>query len=381
MRRSFLRGLVALAGVVVFAAGAVPAGAEVTPHLLKPTGVLPVGSAALHLVDSSRPDTWVPSAGPRELMVSLYYPTLRASGPRKQYMTPLESELLLKEGEIEGLPLDVLSRTRTHSVADAPPVGRWPLVVLSPGFTKPRATLSGLAEDLASHGYVVAVVDHTYENVATTFPDGRVAECVACEITRPPETAHLFWKKLHDGRAADVSFVIDSLLADWGRFVDGSRIAMAGHSAGGATGIHAMLADPRIKAGVNMDGMQDVQFTGPLSRPFLFLGREVQYTPGVSDQAGTWADAWTRLTGWKRWLVVSGMTHASFTDVGLLGWQMGLDSDAEMPGDRAAVVARRYVRAFVDEHLRGVSLGLMGAPSSRYSEVKFCDPASGCVGV
>lgn len=377
MRRSFLRGLVAL---VVLAATAVPASAaEVTPRLLAPTGALPVGATSLHLVDSSRPDTWVPSAGARELMVSLYYPTLFPVGKRKQYMTPLESELLLKEGEIEGLPYDVLSRTRTHAVADAPPVGKWPLVVLSPGFTKPRATLSGLAEDLASQGYVVAVVDHTYENVATTFPDGRVAECVACEITRPPDTAHLFWKKLHDGRAADISFVIDSVLSGWGRFVDGSRIALAGHSVGGATGITSMLADPRIKAGINLDGRQDVPFVGPLSRPFLFMGREDQYTPGASEQAGTWADAWSRLDGWKRWVVVGGMTHASFTDVGLLGWQMGLDFGEALPGDRAAVITRRYVRAFVDEHLKGVSQGLLDSPSARYPEVKFCSPGSGCV--
>ncbi len=39
-----------------------------------------------------------------------------------------------------------------------------PLIVLSPGFTMPRSTLTALAEDLASHGYVVAGVDHTYES-------------------------------------------------------------------------------------------------------------------------------------------------------------------------------------------------------------------------
>jgi predicted dienelactone hydrolase len=31
-----------------------------------------------------------------------------------------------------------------------------PLIVLSPGFTNSRSALTGLAEDLASHGYVVA---------------------------------------------------------------------------------------------------------------------------------------------------------------------------------------------------------------------------------
>ncbi|MGA6168055.1 alpha/beta hydrolase family protein [Amycolatopsis magusensis] len=372
-----LRRLVALAGVAVLAVGGVPASAATELHLLKPTGVLPVGMTTLHLVDSSRPDTWVPT-GPRELMVSLRYPTFVPHGQRAQYLTPLESELLLKEAEITTLPFDLLSRTRTHSAAGAPPMGRWPLVVLSPGFTKPRATLSGLAEDLASHGYVVAVVEHTYESVATTFPDGRVTQCVACEIVRPPETAHEFWKKLHDGRAADVSFVIDSLLADWGRSIDGSRIAMAGHSAGGANGIHSMLADPRIKAGINIDGMQDGPAQIDLSRPFLFLGRSSQYTPGASEQAGTWEAAWTQLAGWKRWLVVDGAEHGSFTDVGLLGDQAGLDGGGELSGERTSVITRRYVRAFVDEHLRGIPQVLLNSPSSRYPEVAFCSPGGGC---
>jgi hypothetical protein len=59
-----------------------------------------------------------------------------------------------------------------------------PLVVLSPGFTNSRSALTALAEDLASHGYVVAGIDHTYESFATAFPDGRVTTCLAREIRR-----------------------------------------------------------------------------------------------------------------------------------------------------------------------------------------------------
>jgi predicted dienelactone hydrolase len=70
----------------------------------------------------------------------------------------------------------MLSTVRTNAADGAEPGGasaRCPLVVLSPGFTSPRSTLTALAEDLASHGYVVAGIDHTYESYATAFPDGR----------------------------------------------------------------------------------------------------------------------------------------------------------------------------------------------------------------
>ncbi|MGW4698800.1 alpha/beta hydrolase [Streptomyces sp. NPDC004285] len=74
----------------------------------------------------------------------------------------------------------MLGTVRTHAFPDAPlapGLRDLPLVVLSPGFTRPRATLTSIGEDLASHGYVVVAIDHTYETAATTFPDGRVAAC------------------------------------------------------------------------------------------------------------------------------------------------------------------------------------------------------------
>ena len=98
-------------------------------------------------------------------MVSLWYPATPLDGRRARYMTPAESELLLASRGITGVPQDALSTVRTNAVSDATPAGRQrslPLVVLSPGFTMPRSTLTALAEDLASHGYVVAGIDHTY---------------------------------------------------------------------------------------------------------------------------------------------------------------------------------------------------------------------------
>ncbi|MFI0981043.1 alpha/beta hydrolase family protein [Streptomyces sp. NPDC021093] len=361
-------------------------GPDSAPHLPRPTGPRAVGTTSLHLTDNSRPDPWVSGVNARELMVSLWYPTASPSGRRAQYMTPTESELLLREGGITGVPLDVLSTTRTNAFADAPPTGPprgLPLVVLSPGFTKPRTTLTGLAEDLASHGYMVAAIDHTYESVATTFPDGRVATCAACEI---PHNA-TFWTRLETGRATDVSFVLDELTGahpkwDGARLIDTSRIAMAGHSVGGASAVTSMVADPRVRAGIDIDGSTDVPIPDSgLSRPFLFLGRQSQYTPGGGgDAVATWERDWPHLTGWKRWLVVAGAEHASFTDVGLLAEQLGLGTGAELPAARASEIVRGYTRAFLELHLRHRPQPLLDKPSQRYPQVRFCTPeTSTCV--
>jgi hypothetical protein len=351
-----------------------------TPYLPEPTGQCPVGTTSLWLKDTARPDPWAAGVDARELMVSLWYPATPSDGPRAQYMTPAESELQLTSRGIAGVPPDVLSRVRANAVSDAAPAGRpraLPLVVLSPGFTNSRSVLTALAEDLASHGYVVAGIDHTYESYATAFPDGRVTTCLARETRRRGDG---FWEKLTPGRAADVSFVLDELTGAhpaWpgAALIDPSRIAMAGHSIGGGATIAALLADSRIRAGIDMDGTIPTPIPDlGLSRPFLFLGKQSNYTPGSGGSVTTWERDWKLLTGWKRWLLVAGAIHASFTDLALLADQVGIDTGAALPGARSLDITRVYVRAFFDQHLRSEPQALLDQPSPRYPEVTFCSP-------
>lgn len=354
--------IAAVAAGVLFA----PTAAAAEPARLalpEPTGPNAVGMTTLHLVDHGRPDPWVPQED-RELMVSLFYPTEDGDGPRTEYVTPEESRLILESLRVTGVPGETLSTTRTHAVVDAqPPDRRLPLVVLSPGLSFPRSSLTGLAEDLASRGYAVAAVDHTYEASAITFPDGRITECLICE-TKPdgPTVAR--------NRATDVSFVLDELTRS-GRFAP-DRIAMVGHSLGGAATARAVQEDPRIRAGVNMDGTFRPELTEDLDRPFLMLGAGEHGRPGADE---TWDASWPHLTGWARWLSVAGTAHSSFTDYSILAEQLGIDVGGEsMTGARAARITRDYVAAFANLHLRERPQPLLDGPSPRYPEVRFENP-------
>ena len=374
-------------------AGDVP-GHRHPPCLPEPTGPCPVGTTSLWLTDTSRPDPWAAGVSARELMVSLWYPAAPTDGRPAQYMTPAESELQLTSRGIAGVPSDALSTVRANAVSGATPSGRersLPLIVLSPGFTSPRSTLTALAEDLASHGYVAAGIDHTYESHATAFPDGRVTTCLARQAR---QRGGEFWEKMAAGRAADVSFVLSELTGAhpaWpgAGLIDPSRMAMAGHSAGGAAAIAALLADSRILAGIDMDGATHAWIPDDgLARPFLFLGKQSNYTPGSGGAVTpgtrewklrrgaviTWERDWELLTGWKRWLVVAGAVHASFTDLGLLADQFGIDIGAGIPGARSLDITRAYVLAFFDQHLRGRPQALLDQPSPHYREVTFCSP-------
>ncbi|NYI06932.1 alpha/beta hydrolase family protein [Allostreptomyces psammosilenae] len=386
-RRALISALLATLTIAGTVGGATAATAATTPgatplvtasdeapstrlSLPRPTGPYPVGTSTLHLVDHDRLDPWVPESGDRQLMVSMYYPAAVAVGRPSRYMTSDEATALLGGLGLGDVEAGALSGTRTHALVDAPPLPRpraLPLVVLSPGFTLSRATLTGLAEDLASRGYVVATVDHAHETYGTTFPGGRVTPCVACEVDAPD-----LGDRVTEGRSADVSFVLDRLTGpnpawhgSW--LIDSSRIAMVGHSVGGASAARTMLEDDRVDAGANMDGSFFTDLTG-LDRPFLMLGAP---GPGGADDP-SWVREWEHLTGWKRWLALTGSGHFSFIDFPLLAAQLGVtDPSVPLAGDRSMEITRAYVGAFLDQHLRGRSRPLLDGPSEAFPEVTF----------
>ncbi|WP_157878422.1 hypothetical protein [Streptomyces chattanoogensis] len=216
MRRRFLTGAVAATVMVGTLSPLLTASAHAdraptpTPpspvalRLPEPGGDHQIGMTTVHLTDRNRADPWVPDAQ-RELMVSLWYPAENPSATPSPYMTTAESTTYVEAGGIP-VPPDVLSTVGTHSTLDAEPVktpAKHPLVVLSPGFGMPRATLTGLAEELAGRGYVVAGIGHNHEANGITFPDGHTTGCAIC---KNPDSA-----KVGDVRAADVSFVLDEL--------------------------------------------------------------------------------------------------------------------------------------------------------------------------
>ncbi|ANW18934.1 alpha/beta hydrolase family protein [Streptomyces clavuligerus] len=361
----------------------IAARAVVPLELPRPTGPYTVGVTTLPLTDTDRPDRWEPSSGPRRLLVDIRYPARPGGGePRQAAMSAEEARALLERtGYGVLIPVgnaDRLAATRTHARVEARPAhGRFPLVVLSPGFGLPRTTLSLLGDELASRGYVVASVDHAHESEATAFPGEAVLPCTACrkvdESKEEPRSA------VPETRAKDVSFLLDRLTGRdpaWrhARMIDRSRIGMAGHSIGGNSAASAMAEDRRVRAGINMDGsfFGEVPATGLDGRPFLLLGAE-RAAPGTDP---TWDATWPRLDGWKRWLTVTGGHHFSFIDAPALA--DGADGAPSFPGTpsgrRSAEITRAHAVAFFDLHLKGVPQPLLNGPSPAHPEVVFHRP-------
>jgi predicted dienelactone hydrolase len=349
-----------------------PAGSVFQGSLPAPTGRFAAGEDVIHLTDWGRPDPWVPASGPRRLTVSMFYPAVAGTGTRAPYMTRAEAAgfVRYRVPPNTGITAQQLSGVTTHAYDHARAVhGRYPLVVLSPGFENPRTTLTSLASELASHGYVVALVGHTYEDSGETLANGRTPPCAICDGGSPNAPAP---DTVTASRAKDVSFVIDQLTRHgnraWhlSRLIDKHRIGMAGHSIGGAATVDTMIADPRVDAAVNLDGtFFPVPAAGRITKPYLMMSH------GTQDP--TWIRTSANLGGYKRWLAVAGSNHATFTDIPILAEEAGIPRPAGTDPLRGSVITRKYVTAFFDQSLKGIHQPLLDGPSPADPDVLFED--------
>ncbi|ADB29558.1 Platelet-activating factor acetylhydrolase plasma/intracellular isoform II [Kribbella flavida DSM 17836] len=370
----------------------------------RPTGPFPVGTTELHLVDAGRDDPFVPGR-PRELMISIWYPAARAGADRAPYLPPLTAQVYA-EGAAIALqqPLGTVdwAGARHHAGLLAPVSRSWgrrPVILFSPGFGVPRGLASVMVAELAGRGYVVVTVDHTYEAAAVEFPGGRVAL-----QTLPPKPYALLARQT---RLTDVRRVLDALTdlahgrnpdagqrrlpAGLGAVLDLSRVGAFGHSAGGITSADVMLADRRVRAGINLDGTLGYGYPSPCDsptvargtdRPFLLVGAGGTGPDGGPQTHRTdpsWGLFWERSTGWKRDLNVPAGGHYTFIDHQvLIPWfqrfftvppELVATTVGTVDAERILRSLRTYLPGFFDQHLRGRPGSWRDSP--RHPDVRF----------
>ncbi len=129
--------------------------------------------------------------------------------------------------------------------AAAPRAGRYPLVLFSHGFGAHRRQSTFLCTHLASHGYVVAAMDHAGNTIFET-----VQMMMQAQMGGAAPDPGAILSEIIPQRPADVSFVLDQVLAgaDGLPEVDAGRVGMSGHSFGGWTTLMVAGREPRVRA-------------------------------------------------------------------------------------------------------------------------------------
>jgi predicted dienelactone hydrolase len=370
--------------------------------LLTPAGPFAVGRITYVWSDPTHLDALAPQPGTkRELLAWIWYP----AAPRQPSRTvddylpdPWRTALKRQSGALltQFLTRD-LSRVRTHSIRDAevsPQQRSYPVVFMRAGLAALTTDYTTLAEDLASHGYVVVGFDAPYRSFVVVFPDGRVIARTPennADLVSGPQQEQLA-NKLLQAWSADMRFALDQLerlnTSDpSGRFLgrlDMQRIGVFGHSLGGATALQFCHDDSRCKAGIDVDGapLGSVVADG-VTQPFMFLlsdhkGESSAGQPEAIRQAGANIHSiYDRLPGDRRWmLMIRGASHYRFSDDGamlkspLMMRVLRAVGAVRLDGRRQVALTAHYISTFFDVYLKGVPASQLKS-QPEYPEIEY----------
>ncbi|MEE9472399.1 MAG: dienelactone hydrolase family protein [Acidimicrobiia bacterium] len=385
----------ALAGLVGIVALALPIVLPV-PRLPTPGGSFAVGTFSLHLVDDAREETYGPNpGGPRELMVQFFYPAEPGqdaeTGPWIEDLDAVGVQLA-KYVEVPSFAFDHLGLTDTHTYPDAPvseASASYPVVIYSHGWQGFRTVNFNQAEALASEGYVVVTIDHTYASTMTVFPGGREAavdpNALPDEDVVGPKRFLEAGRRLNEVMTADLDFVVDELAeinrgrrsTTLAQRLDMDRVGLFGHSEGGGAVVSFCATDRRCKAGIGFDPWVEPVDPEIIARglqvPFGFV-RSEQWTN--HDNEPPLRELFDNGGPDQYWHAISGTEHRDFVFVpllspvgGLLGIQGSIDSG------RLVDLLDNHLAGFFGQYLMGQDTGFPDSTVLEFEEL-IAAPAS-----
>ena len=202
---------------------------------IQTTGEYSYTSCVLELTDTSRIEDYKSDGSPRKLPVLVYYPH--------------------EDG--------IVNNT-------------CPLIVFSHGGISTKTSNLSLYKELASHGYVVVSIDHTYHALNTEIngvkihiDSGYMKELKAEDSHSDIDNSYACFQKWMKLRTYDINFVIDTFIEKSSNesnsfypLIDANRIGVAGHSLGGSASLGVARHRNDIKAVIALESPYLCDITG-----------------------------------------------------------------------------------------------------------------------
>ncbi|MEL7148684.1 MAG: hypothetical protein AAFO69_20085 [Bacteroidota bacterium] len=321
----------------------------------------------------------------RVLLYKIWYPSQAAMGA-------VDCETYIDQGSRAGfatkygLPpnaLHYLDYVDTHVYRDIPVAqGKFPVLLFSHGYGSKATGYYAILSEIASHGYIIVNMNHTYESLGVTFPDGSivgfdyqyqqsitgdfmgimgpVVEAFKNGLSfseRHPlivKAAKQYMEgEIQDRWVKDMVLTIDQL-AQWnssGRFqgkLDLGKIGAFGHSVGGGAVGSLAMTDKRVRAAANLDG---IQWRGKIDSlyhlPYLYLSAD---WPAEHEDIN--AHIYHKKSTdyfYKAKLLQSG--HADFMDIPLMIPVPALTGGGAINPYEGTEIVTTLLTTFFDKHL------------------------------
>jgi predicted dienelactone hydrolase len=363
------------------------------PEAFPTTGPYTVGTVNIHMIDEKRREIYGNNPeSPRELMVQIWYPAdPQPKMERVQWMEGA-TQFAPAMSRWAGLPpfllnhLNLLEANAVEGVPLTDEMDTFPVLVFAHGWSGFKEQNVFQTEELASHGYVVIAINHTYAAIATIFPNGRVIfqneNAMGGETQEDRDAAS---NRLVRQWAADIAFVLDELLTYSQDIPIGfssmrlelDHVGVFGHSTGGGAIVEFCSQDDRCAAILGMDTWiepvtKQVIMEG-VNKPVLFMYSE---TWASTERRGRNYDFGMQYlnasSGERHQMIIEGTEHQDFSIVSLLSpfaHQLGFKGPID--GERIFEIVNKYTLSFFDKNLRNFSNPLSGTPSGEFPEVIF----------
>ncbi len=239
------------------------------PVIPTPSGPYQVGTRIFELTDTSRKEIYSGKDEARRFMIQVWYPAeAGTSNEKARWMDNAEIYAPAVSQEI-GMPSFFLGhlalvKVPAYKNAKVEKTNQgYPVILFSHGWQGFNAQNTGQALQLASNGFVVVGVQHTYGAVITVFPDGTIAPNNPSALPpddTPTDEYETIAHKLVAQWTGDLGFTLDFMQSQnadsnspFYNLLDLSRVGVYGHSTGGGAAVQFCATDSRCKALLGMD--------------------------------------------------------------------------------------------------------------------------------
>uniref|UniRef100_A0A667XJ08 Platelet-activating factor acetylhydrolase n=1 Tax=Myripristis murdjan TaxID=586833 RepID=A0A667XJ08_9TELE len=309
----------------------------------------------------------------------LYYPCQESESaekpdwiPCREYFNGLADFMKINRSLSEKIFNYLFGSFKIPAYLDAPfkTNEKCPVVIFSHGLGAFRTLYSAICAELASQGFIVASVEHRDESASATYyfrekceSERRDEPLPKTSVSAPDNLVEewMYYRALQHGesefplRNKQHLFIILSLAVPFSQqnSMDLCRIAVIGHSFGGATVIEALCKEVKFKCGVALDAWMfpiDEEIFPRVKQPIFFINSEKFQWAGNISRMKKLESALIQ----RKMITIRGTVHQSFPDFTFLtgnwiGKLMKLKGDIDP--EIAMDLSNKATLAFLQRHL------------------------------